>query len=122
MKLGQEDRIQIAILDYLEAVAPDAIVFAVPNEGRRSYTTAARHKLLGMVAGVPDLVLTHGGKAFFFEVKSPTGRLRPAQKLFLERAQASGARCAVVRSIDDVRAALDAWGVPTREANYEQVG
>jgi hypothetical protein len=73
-----------------------------------------------MVAGVPDLVLTHAGRAFFFEVKSPTGRLRPAQKLFLERATASGAKCAVVRSIDDVRAALQAWGVPTREANYER--
>jgi hypothetical protein len=118
MKLGPEDRIQIAILDYLEAVAPDLICFAVPNEGKRSYTVAARHKLLGMVAGVPDLVLSYGGRAFFLEVKSPAGRLRPAQKEFLDRAQASGAKAAVVRSVDDVRAALAAWGVPTREVSY----
>ena len=115
MKLGFEDRIQIAILDYLEAVAPHVLFFAVPNEGRRSYTAAARHKLLGMVAGVPDLVLVHEGRALFFEVKAPDGRLRPAQKLFLERAHAAGAKAAVVRSIDDVRAALQAWGVPTKD-------
>ena len=118
MKLGPEDRIQISILEYLEAVAPHVLFFAVPNEGRRSWTAAARHKLLGMVAGVPDLVLVHDGHALFFEVKAPDGRLRPAQKLFLETAAKAGAKTAVVRSIDDVRAALKAWGIPTREADY----
>ena len=119
MKLGPEDRIQIAILDYLEAVAPHVLFFAVPNEGKRSYTAARRHKLLGMVAGVPDLVLTYEGRAYFLEVKSAVGRLRPAQKLFIEAAHNAGARCAVVRSIEDVRAALCAWGIPTREASYD---
>ena len=118
MKLGPEDRIQIAILDYLEAVAPHLLVFSVPNEGKRSYTTARRHKLLGMVAGVPDLVLCHEGQALFFEVKSPKGRLQPTQREFIETATKAGAKAAVVRSIDDVRAALAAWGVPTKEANY----
>ena len=118
MKLGPEDRIQISILEYLEAVAPGLLVFSVPNEGKRSFSVARRHKLLGMVAGVPDLVLVHEGRALFFEVKSPAGRLRPAQKLFLETAAKAGAKTAVVRSIDDVRAALKAWGIPTREVDY----
>jgi hypothetical protein len=119
MKLGPEDRIQISILDYLEAVAPHVLFFAVPNEGKRSYMVARRHKLLGMVAGVPDLVLTYEGRAYFLEVKSAVGRLRPAQKLFIEAAHKAGAKCAVVRSIEDVRAALGAWGIPTREASYD---
>lgn len=118
MKLGPEDRIQISILEYLEAVAPHVLVFAVPNEGRRSYTAAARHKLLGMVAGVPDLVLCHEGRALFFEVKSAKGRLQPTQRAFIELATQAGAKAAVVRSIDDVRAALKAWGIPTREVDY----
>lgn len=118
MKLGPEDRIQISILEYLEAVAPHVLVFSVPNEGKRSYTTARRHKLLGMVAGVPDLVLCHEGRALFFEVKSAKGRLQPTQRAFIELATQAGAKAAVVRSIDDVRAALCAWGIPTREVDY----
>ena len=118
MKLGPEDRIQISILEYLEAVAPHVLCFAVPNEGRRSWTAAARHKLLGMVAGVPDRVLVHEGRALFFEVKAPKGVVSANQKAFIKQAHAVGAKTAVVRSIDDVRAALKAWGIPTREVDY----
>lgn len=36
------------------------------------------------VAGVPDLAVYYRGRVWFIEVKSPGGRISPAQRQFLE--------------------------------------
>ena len=48
-------------------------------------------------------------------VKADKGRVSEAQEALHRRAGALGYRTTVVRSIDDTRAALAAWGVETRE-------
>lgn len=121
MRLGAEDRVQIAILDFIETVLPHSLIWHVPNQGLRSVTTGRKYKLMGMRAGVPDLVLVHDGRCYFFEVKSEKGRLSPEQHRFGEDARIAGAGWAVVRSVEDVRNALKAWGVQTREAPHVAV-
>ena len=116
MKLGAEDKIQLSILDYLDLVLPEALVFHVPNQGLRSLTTGKKFKLLGMRAGVPDLVMIHRGVCFFIEIKSPKGVVSPAQKDFCEAAGRAGAGWVVARCVEDVRNALRLWNIPTREA------
>ena len=71
----------------------------------------------GAVAGFPDIMgITFTGP-FFMEVKASGGVLSPAQKAFRDRLAVLGyGRWAVVRSIDDAKDALAAWGIPTREA------
>lgn len=120
MKLGAEDRLQLAVLDYIEVVLPHALIFHVPNGGRRSLTEGRKFKMLGVRAGTPDLVLVQDGRTYFFELKSPTGRLSPEQHRFGEDARIAGAGWAVIRSVDDVRNALKAWGIQTREAAHAQ--
>lgn len=119
MRLGPEDRLQVGVLEYLELVLPHALLFHVPNGGRRSLTEGRKFKLLGVRAGVPDLVLVHDGKTYFFELKAPKGRVSPEQHRFGEDARIAGAGWAVVRSLDDVRNALSAWGIATREARHD---
>lgn len=119
MALGVEDRLQKAIVDWLRLWVPHSVVFAVPNEGKRSFTQQARHKALGMLKGVTDLVLVTGVGVYFIEVKGPKGRVSPEQDDFMGHCRSLGHGTAVVRSVDDVRLALKAWGVATRDRTSE---
>ena len=112
-----EARNQAAIVEWVRVVAPGVLIFAVPNGGYRTPAEAARLKWTGTVAGVPDLVVVApGGRVFFLEVKTPTGRLSEAQRAIHESLVALGAAPAIVRSIEDARLAFAAWGIETREA------
>jgi len=119
-----EDATQIAIVNYLRQVLPaDAIVFHPANGGLRSKVQAARFKAMGVVAGIPDLlVLVSPGRAIFFEVKRPAGvNQRKGSESLSQIAMrwklhGLGFDCATVHSIDDVRNALRALNVSTREA------
>lgn len=117
-----EAQIHKAILQWLRTVLPDAIVHHSANEGVRGgkagILDGARRKSMGQVAGFPDIqVITwqHVGP-MFFEVKAPGGSVTREQAAMIKQLEALGYRCAVVRSIDDVRARLFEWGIPTREA------
>ena len=110
-----EDDIQISILAWLRAVLPTALIWSTPNSPR-SKQTGARLKRLGMRAGVPDLCVLTDGRMLFFEVKRPKQYASPEQRTFMEQAEECGARCAIVRSIDDVALALMHWQIRTRVA------
>ena len=79
-----------------------------PNGGLRSITTAARLKQQGTMAGFPDLFLfvARGGyHGLMIEMKSPKGRLSPAQTQVLPRIEGEGYRVEVCYSVQD---AIDA--------------
>lgn len=112
-----ENEIQRAIVQYLAAVAPDVLVYAVPNASRRSRDGRAGNAVPGLTKGVPDLALVlPKGQAAFIEVKSGVGKLSPDQRAFRMRLISMGVPCATCRSVDDVRLALRQWSVATREA------
>ena len=57
--------------------------------------------LLGMM-GFPDrTILMPGGRVFFLEFKTPTGRVSPQQDYWIERLRALGFVAEVVRSLDE---------------------
>ena len=112
-----EARIQAAVVEWIRWCAPQTVVFAIPNGGLRGKAEAARLRWTGVLAGVPDLaVLAPVGKVFFLEVKTPDGRLSADQAEMFDQLVALGIDAAIVRSVDDVRAAFRAWGIETREA------
>ena len=111
-----EDRIQAAIVAWARLVAPSAVIFAVPNGGRRDPREAARLRMTGTLAGVPDVVVVHEGRALFIEVKTASGRLSAVQVDMIARLRSSGADVAVVRSVDECRSAFANWGIVTRES------
>lgn len=120
-----EDAIQADIVAYLRNVLPTAIVAHVKNQGNRGgrlgAIDGARGKKLGVVAGMPDLmVLVEPGKTFFFEVKDRTGYASMAQQYLWQKLRTIGFECALVRSVDEARNALKAWGIRTREAGGNQ--
>jgi hypothetical protein len=72
--------------------------------GKRGVT----HTRYGLAPGSADLVGILDGRFFALEVKTPTGRLRPDQKLWMELVRRTGGFAAVARSVDEARAAVAA--------------
>lgn len=66
----------------------------------------------GVVAGIPDFEFLFRGLAHFIELKTEVGRLNDAQRERIPALQAAGAAVAIARSLPDVLARLDAWGIP----------
>lgn len=112
----KESEIQRAIVEYLRAVLPESIVFAVPNGASRTASGRPANAVAGLLPGIPDLcVLLPRGESVFFEVKSAKGRVSDNQLAIHIKMQPLDHRVAVVRSIDEVRLALKAWGIHTKE-------
>jgi hypothetical protein len=112
-----EARIQAAIVEWVRTVAPQLIVFHPANGGFRTKAEAARMKWIGVLAGIPDLVLLgRDGKTWLIEVKADGGTLSADQIVIRDRCTALRIPHCIARSIDDVRVAFQIWEIPTREA------
>jgi hypothetical protein len=114
---ARESTIQAAIVGYIQAVCPKAVVWAVPNAARRHPGGHAGNAVPGLRKGVPDLsMILPDGRFAAIEVKASYGRLSVEQRAFLAALVRRGVECCVARSVDDVRAFLARLGVATREA------
>lgn len=66
----------------------------------------------GIIAGIWEIFVLYRGMAHTAEVKTDVGRLSDAQMSVGAAVLAAGGKCAVVRSPEEMLAALDAWGIP----------
>ncbi len=64
-------------LQYKE---PYALIFAIPNGGKRSIITATIQKKEGVLSGIPDIAIISNGKIFFIEMKFGKNKLSENQK------------------------------------------
>ena len=114
--MREEQQIQRAICDYLAAVAPGVLVFAIPNSSRRAPGGKAGNAVPGLLKGVWDLgLLLPTGVTAYIEVKTRRGKLSDDQIAFGADCEMRGTPHAVAVTIDDVRRVLADWGVRTRE-------
>lgn len=74
----------------------DALVRAVRERG------GLCEKMAPVRAGVPDRMVILFGQVHLVELKAPDGALRPAQWVFIERAEERGVRVRVLRSVEEV--------------------
>ena len=110
---------QRAIVQAPRFVLPrGAIVHHAVNEvtagDRRGKIRQAILVGMGVHAGFADLIVLSERRVLFLEVKSATGRLRPAQVAFRDTVQTQGFAWALVRSVDDALVALADHGFTTR--------
>lgn len=89
--------IQKTFCEWMEANWPDIWLFAVPNGAVRSARAANRLKKEGMSPGVPDLFIP--ALKLFIEFKTPVGRVRPAQREWIEYLNGIGYVAVVCRSV-----------------------
>jgi hypothetical protein len=116
MRQQIEAGIQRQIVDYIRFVAPDLLVFAVPNGSQRTASGRPANAVYGMVPGAPDLVVVCPlGRIFFLEIKSPKGRVSDAQFAFHTELHKRNHTVAVVRSIDEVKLVFEALEIETKD-------
>lgn len=81
-----EHEIQIQCVNWYRSNFPNGIIFAVPNQGRRSAVQMNYFIQEGFVSGAPDIVaMNFLGKIIFIELKTETGRQSKYQVEFQEK-------------------------------------
>ncbi|GGD30983.1 VRR-NUC domain-containing protein [Aureimonas glaciei] len=116
MSAAREDAIHAGIVQYIRLCHPDCLVWHTPNGGRRDKREAAKLKWLGVLPGVPDLIIMRPmGLVYFMEVKGPKGVLSADQNAFRNHCERHAVPWALVHSIDEAREALKRWRLVGRE-------
>lgn len=120
----EEDDNQRALIKWATLATPRipqlALLFAVPNGGRRDAREAARLKGTGVKAGVPDLLLPYGHEiianglrghcnGLAIEMKSTKGRVTTEQAAWHERLREAGWQVNVCRSWAEAREVICAY-------------
>jgi len=102
-----EDAIQCAVFDHIRVRGSrDLVAWHTPNGGKRNRIEAARFKVLGIRAGVLDVVAVHRGRIFTLE-----GSATEAQLEFIADMERAGAYTCVAEGLDRALAVLEAWGL-----------
>ena len=77
--------------------------------GPQAARMVAKARQLGTTKGWPDIEMLYQGRFWTFEVKAKGNYATPDQKACGALIEAAGGRWTVVRSIDDVQAAIEVW-------------
>jgi hypothetical protein len=107
-----EQQIQKAVLDHLAWRAlPGTWWCHYPSGGWRSPIEARIFKSLGVVAGVPDLLIVRCGQLHALELKVQGGRLTDTQSATHEDMKRAGVIVATAYGIDAALEQLTMWGL-----------
>jgi hypothetical protein len=104
--------LQKAVLEHLAWRGVRGVfAFHYPARGWRSAVEAAIFKSLGVVAGIPDIIIIYNGHCFALELKTEHGRLTPTQIETQTRMRAAGATVGTAVEIDAALEWLEEWGL-----------
>ncbi len=107
----REDDLQVAVIEYLKLVKPDAFYFHVPNGGMMHVSHKLKLKRMGVQPGVADLLFIRpGGRLGCIELKLPKGRQSTGQREFERVCGVYGADYKIAHSIEEVTQILREWG------------
>ena len=110
-----EARFQAAIVEYLERVLVDALVYHIPNGGPGR--SLSRLKWMGAKSGITDLVIVdEHGLSYFAEVKPPDGQLSDDQIEFRDLCRKRRWPWAQWTTINDAQNSIAVWGIRNRDA------
>lgn len=105
---GSEHDLQTAVFQWAhDSGLPElAMMFAIPNGGHRHPAVAAKMKMEGVCAGVPDIcvaVARGGYHGLYIELKVGRNQPTEAQRDWLARLAAHGYKTAVCRDLESVQ-------------------
>jgi hypothetical protein len=107
---------QAALIEWAAAnqyrIPELAMLFAVPNAGKRRRGAAGRMIAEGLKAGVPDLILLVARKGYhglLIEMKTETGKVSQAQHDWLVALQKQGYYAKVCRSFEAAREMIEIY-------------
>jgi hypothetical protein len=107
-----EATIQASIVAWARQHAIGCVVFSTSIDGFCTPAEGAKRRWMGLLAGIPDLVLVGpDGRAHFIEVKVPGGKATPDQRELMERLTALGSPCRVCCCLEEAQRTLTEWGL-----------
>jgi len=107
-----EDAIQKAIFAHLRIRGAAGVFAFHPRNGSRDQRSLAGiNSGLGVVSGVPDVVVIRGGRCYALELKTATGRVSPAQERVIDQMRAAGCDADVVFGLDSALKWLEQRGI-----------
>lgn len=108
-----EARFQAAIVSFIRAAAPTALVWHNPNGGPGR--SLSRLAWMGAISGMTDLtIVDEHGLAHFAEIKPPDGKLSPAQIEFRDDCRRRRLPWACWTTVNDAERDLLRWGFKLR--------
>lgn len=109
-----EQQFQISLVRDLRKILAGGVFITAFPAGGGGYTRGAFLKAMGLVPGVPDLMLIYQGRIYFMELKARRRRMSAAQVDCRLTLRHVGASVEVVENLDEALAALRVWQIPTR--------
>lgn len=107
-----EQQIQRAVFQHLrQRAAPGVFAFHVPNGGYRKPKEAAIMKGLGVVAGVPDVMVIFRGAVYALELKAEGGRPTLKQLEAVDNIRNAGGFACICEGLDRALRCLEAWQI-----------
>lgn len=103
------------VLNLIERGTASIFWFHPANGGKRSWSEGKSFKAMGVVAGVPDLIILKGGEVFGLELKSTSGRTSRQQMAVHQAMHDAGAKTAITFGLDEALVTLECWGVLKRD-------
>lgn len=96
-----ERLLQIACVRHAHILFPQirGLLFHPANGGKRNIIEATKFKAMGVVAGVPDLLLLWQGKLYAFELKSTSGHISQNQEIIQKKWQEHGVETIIVKDV-----------------------
>ena len=101
MKVNSEDHIQIYLVSFLrklQLLRPIMMAWHTANGGHRNAKEGAKLKMMGVLAGVPDLTIAHAGGFDMIELKAVGGKLSPAQEYVINGLRSLGHPTTVIKA------------------------
>jgi hypothetical protein len=89
--------------------------FHPPNGGYRHATEARRLKAMGVLPGIPDIVVINDGRMICFELKAPKGgRVSVAQLRCHKQLEFARVPVFICKTLEEVVSGLEIMGVPLK--------
>lgn len=110
--LSKEDKLQESVMKYIALQYPHAFAVHIPNEGRRTRFEQYKIKTLGVVSGMPDVMIFNPNAIFSglaIELKVGYNKPTENQKKFLRRLENGGWDCHWVNTFDKAKEIIDKY-------------
>ena len=112
--IATEKQIQKAVFDHLRVRGvPGIFAFHPRNEGTdmKQWNVRGFYAGLGVVSGVPDVIIIKNGQCYALELKRAGGSLTRTQMGTMARMREAGAVCEVAYGLDEALYQLGRWGI-----------
>jgi len=105
--LGPEDRLQIAVCQYLRLQYKQIIIHHSPNEGKRGHVQQYKIKHMGVSSGFPDLLIIYKKKIIAVELKAGKNKATKNQLEWIDILVSIGIPAKVCTGFDETKAFVD---------------